>query len=44
MADREGFENIEKPEEKKTDGDEEDRFGNPDHGDEKAHHLIDDDP
>jgi len=38
------FKNIEKPKEKETDDDEADGFGNPEHGDEKAHYLIDDDP
>jgi len=41
---RKGFENVEKPEEKKTDHDEAGSFGNPEHGDEKTHDLIDDDP
>jgi len=44
VADGKGFKNVEKSEEKKTDHDEADCFGNPEHGDEKTHHLIDDNP
>src|SRR4030042_3573871 len=44
MADRKGFEYVKKTEEKKTDDDEENCFGNPEHGDEKTDHLINDDP
>jgi hypothetical protein len=43
-ADRKWFENIEKPKEEKTDDDEASRFGNPEHGDEKTHDFIDDNP
>ena len=43
-ADRKWFKNIEKPKEKETDDDEADGFGNPEHGDQKTHYLIDDNP
>jgi len=39
-----GFKNIEKTEEKKTDENEVNGFGNPEHGNEKTHHFIDNDP
>ena len=44
VTDWEGFENVEKPKEKKGDDDEAYRFGNPEHGDEKTHYLVDNNP
>jgi len=44
MANGRWFENVEKAKENKTDNDEESCFGNPEHGDKKTDHLIDDDP
>ena len=43
-ADGNGFENVKKPKENKTDDDEASGLGNPEHGDEKTDYLIDDDP
>ena len=43
-ADGKGFENIEKPKEKKTHDDKAERFRKPEHGDEKTDYLIDDNP
>jgi len=42
--DGEGFEDIEKPEENETDQNEERCLRHPEHSNEEAHHLIDDDP
>src|SRR4030042_3697181 len=42
-ADGEGFENIEKPEKNETSDNEQGCLGNPEHCNEEAYHLIDDD-
>jgi len=42
--DGEGFEDIEKPEENETDQNEERCLRHPEHSNEEAHHLINDDP
>src|SRR4030042_6941006 len=42
--DGEGFEDIEKPEENETDQNEERCLRHPEHCNEEAHHLINDDP
>ncbi len=43
-ADGKGLEYIEKPEENETDQNEERCLRHPEHSNEEAHHLIDDDP
>jgi len=43
-SDRRWFDDIEKSEEKEAQDDEKDRLLNPEHGDQEAHHLVDDNP
>jgi len=44
LAARKWFDDIQKPKEEKSDGDEKESFGDPEHGEKIPHHLVDDDP